>query len=331
MNRTNLHDEFIKGLHERFPNRKQLVETISDILRIEREPASRRLSGKVQFSVQEMGIIASELDIAIDSLLHKNQEFVTMPIALKSPMNIKSMDNICDTIERTIGRANSIVQAGCEFGTIFHLLPFQLYVSHPYLMKFMFFKWGHNLIGTDEFSDFGKWKIPERLLSFEDKINSFYENIEHPLFIWDNSLMWELAREIEYLYKMRVISTEDMKNIKSDLKAMLDQLEKSLKGNCLPNQKNRNLSFYVSHINVGLTSFYISSETSRISHLHTSFSASMLNENLETFTAIKDWVDSFKSISVLISGSGSLERRLFFKRQLQIIDFFLSEEQKMVF
>lgn len=72
--RINLHDEFIAALHEKVPKRSELVIRISDLLCIEKESASRRLNGRVSFSIREMGILASELGISIDGLLRKGRE-----------------------------------------------------------------------------------------------------------------------------------------------------------------------------------------------------------------------------------------------------------------
>ena len=86
MNTANLHKEFIKELNNRIPQRSELVSKISDILHIEREPVSRRLSEKVQFSVREMGVIARELEISLDSMLYQNTPYHWIPLILESPL-----------------------------------------------------------------------------------------------------------------------------------------------------------------------------------------------------------------------------------------------------
>lgn len=323
MNKINLHDEFLTILREKIPNKKQLVDIISDVLRIEKEPASRRLNGKVLFSVQEMGILANELGILLDSLLHKNKRYQWIPFLLESPMSVKSIDELSVLMESNLLHMKSIIEDPSEYGSIFHSLPIELYIHHPYLMKFMFFKWGNYFVGTEEFNNFAQWKVPERLIQLKEITNYLSKKIEDVLYIWDESLIWSLTREINYLYKMQAISNEDKELIKSDLKDLLTQLEKNLKNNLLLTTEKQNVSFYVSHINVGTTSLYLSSGKKHISFLQSSFSASQTNDSYEHFSNVKSWVNSFKNISALISGSGSLKRRSFFLEQHKIIDMFL--------
>ena len=323
MEKINLHDKFLESLHEKISNKKQLVDTVSEILRIEKEPVYRRLNGKVLFSVQEMGILAIELGIVIDSLLFPDKGYQWIPFLLESPLGASSIDDFCDLLENKLFYMEKVTQEPSAFGSIFHVLPLELYAQHPYLMKFMFFKWGHYFVGSETFNNFSEWVVTERILEIKEKINQIFKKINTVLYIWDESLIWTLTSEINYLYKIQAISSDDKNLIKNDLKIMLTQLEKHLRGNSFQKNISENLEFYISHINVGTTSLYLASETKQLSFLQTSFSFSQADESYENFVNIQEWVHSFKKIASLISGSGNLERRLFFKKQHRIIDLFL--------
>lgn len=324
MNKINLHDAFIKSLHDKIPNKKFLVDRISDILNIEKEPASRRINGKVLFSVQEMGIVAKELGIVIDSLLHQEVKYQWVPILLGAPMSVGNMSDLTCIIENTLSCMLRISQKPTTFGTIFHTLPIELFCDYPYLTKFMFFRWGYYFVGIEEFDDFSGWELPTELMHFTSKINRINVNVQKSLYIWDESLIWTFVREVNYLRKLHIINEKDTTNIREELKYMLDQLEKCLKLNSYPTVMGEEVRFYFSNVNVGITSLYFSSDDQYLSTLQTSFSFSRLDESYENFRNIKSWVDSFKNISTLISGSGSLERRQFFRRQHRIIDLFLT-------
>lgn len=324
MSKINLHENFIKSLHEKIPNKKELVDIVSDILRIEKEPASRRLNGRVLFSVQEMGILADELGIVIDSLLHPNKKFQWMPFQLESPFSADSVEDMGDILEQLLACMEEVTQKTVTLGSIFYMLPIELYVNHPHLMKFMFFKRGHYFVRTEEFNNFSDWALPEKFANLKKRVSKIKSKIENALYIWDESLIWKLVAEINYFHKLQVINTEDRDLIRDDLRAMLHQLEVCLRGKFRTGSApNMNLDFYVSHINIGINSLYSFSEQKQMSFVQTSFSFSHTDSSYENCLKIKEWVDSFKKISVLISGSGGLERRLFFKKQHQIIDLFL--------
>lgn len=324
MDKIKLHEEFIKELHKRVPQRTELVDLVSDVLRIEREPASRRLSEKVQFSVHEMGILSSKLGISLDSLLYQDQKHHWFPFILESPLGVESINILYDIIDSSIDRMIEVAEDTAEYGTIFNSLPLEYYVHHPHLMKFMLFKWGHYFVGTDEFNDFSQWSFPRRLDNLKERIESVFFNMNHAIYIWDESLIWTLVNEIDYFYKMGAINADDLNNIKQDLKDSLSNLDKYIGGTLKPFKSVKSLSFYVSNINLGVTCSYLTSEKDQLYSFKTNFtflSSAGLRHDCER---IKQWIHSFKNISVLISGSGPLERRAFFNKQYRIIDEFLT-------
>ena len=324
MNAVNLHEEFVKELTNRIPQRSELVSKISDILHIEREPASRRLSEKVQFSVREMGAIARELKISLDSMLYQNTPYHWIPLIFESPLGSRSLDSLCVFMENTLTLMNEVVQQSpTEYGSIINALPLEYYIEYPYLRKFMFFKWGQYCIGTDDYNDFSTWELPDKIIQLKCTVKPLVESIHHTMYIWDESLIWTLVGEINYFRKMNVISIEDTELIKSDLKELLTRLEKHLKGIQNLDMYPQNLSFYISNINLGVTCWYMFSEEQKLSSFNSHFIFSANNNGQQGHIQLKNWVNSFKNVSVLISGSGELERRLFFTKQHSIIDNFL--------
>ena len=324
MSMQNLHKEFVKELNNRIPRKSELISKISDILRIEREPVSRRLSEKVQFSICEMGVIARELEISLDSILYKNTPYHWIPLILESPLGSRSMESLCTLMENTLTMMNGVVhQSPTEYGSIINALPLEYYIEYPFLRKFMFFKWGQYCIGTDDYNDFSSWELPDKIIQLKEVVKPLVNGIHHTMYIWDESLIWTLVGEINYFRRMNVISAEDVKLIKEDLKELLIRLEKHLKGISELDMHPQNLSFYISNINLGVTCWYMFSEEQKLSSFNSHFIFSANSNSQNGHIRLKEWINSFKNVSVLISGSGELERRLFFAKQHNIIDSFL--------
>ncbi|MDL2312922.1 hypothetical protein LJC68_08615, partial [Bacteroidales bacterium OttesenSCG-928-B11] len=315
MSKVKLHEGFVKALQEKIPQRAELVNKLSEILCIEKEPVSRRLSGRVQFSANEIGVLSRELGISLDSLVYKDLHCHWFPLLLKSPLGADSMEVLYDIMYESLDAMNDIAGEEMEYGVVFNSLPMEYYVYYPHLMKFMFFKWGHYFVGTDEFNDFASWELPDRLSDLGEKIENILAKSEHTLYIWDEALVWTLVNEIEYFYKMDILKAEDLENIKNDLKQSLENLERYLSGIYKPEKASKNISFYVSNMNFGVSSHYLSSEKGRQYGFKTNFTFSSSVTNSADFDEIRDWINSFKNISVLISGSGPLDRKLFFIKQ----------------
>ena len=321
MKKRDLHDEFIDELGNRIPKRADLISRASDILRLEKESIYRRMAGKVNFSIREMGILAKELHISLDSLLYREEDTQWFPFILGIPLKFHSINALCDMVDLNLKRIGNISRAGpCETGKVYHTLPLELFIHFPLIMKFMFFKWGNYFVNSEEFNNFSRWELPDRLSTITEKYHDI-NNFQKAFYIWDNSLIWALSKEIDNFYRMHIITPQEKEEIKNDLKSLLLKLEKTLNGTFIPNiPLGPQIAFYVSSIPMGFTSCYYQSETQRLATLQTNFSFSLLENSKENLDKVKEWIKSFRNISTLLSESGRIERRLFFEAQYKIID-----------
>lgn len=139
MKKKDLLESFTNVLSERIVNKKELVYQIADILHIEKESAYRRLSGKVHFTVREIGILATEMDISIDSLL--NQYSDKTSVSFK--MDFISKSRFPDCLETLLSEFYLSHQQtkveNAEAGCVVSSLPIEFFYSYPHLCKFMYF------------------------------------------------------------------------------------------------------------------------------------------------------------------------------------------------
>lgn len=321
MQKKDLHDEFIDELCKKVPKRADLINLVSDILKLEKESIYRRLARKVNFSIREMGILAKELNISIDRLLYKEEDHQWLPVALAIPLKLDSMDCLCDMIEQNIKRIAYINRdAPGQMGNVYHILPLEFFIHYPMIMKFMFFKWGNYFIRSEKFNHFSSWELPHRLSTLTENYIDTY-NFEKIFYIWDNSLIWILAREIDNFYKMNIITTQEKEDIKEELHKLLSNIEMTLNGTRVPEiPYPPETTFYVSSVNIGFTSNYYQSDNRHFATFQSNFSFSMIENSEEDFAKVKEWINSFCDISTLLSKSGRFERRLFFNAQYKILD-----------
>ncbi|MDL2290117.1 hypothetical protein LJB95_01790 [Paludibacteraceae bacterium OttesenSCG-928-F17] len=318
-----LTESFINELHRNIPLRPDLVKEISRILNIEREPASRRLSGSVNFSIDEMGKLAKELNISLDSLLHKNDKYLNVPILLESPWSKNSMSSLFDIISQKLDIINKISTEPYELISIFNSLPIETFIHFPNLIKFMLFKWGHFFVGTNEFYDYSSWEVPEEFYGFKKKVETWNNSAGKRHYVWDVSLIWTLVKEINYLSEMDVINKEDREIIKDELHSMLTYSEEYIKNLNDIRSNDIETYFYMSNIPTGISWMHITSEIGQVAVANTHFSRSGFTTDLKSAKTISDWISSLIKLSTLISGSGHKERRLFFKEQHELVDYLL--------
>lgn len=319
MNTKNLHNEFVKALYQKIPKRADLVHTISDTLKIEKESVSRRLNCKVNFSISEMGVLAAALHMSIDSLLYKNEKHQIFSLLLGSYMDSNSMNDLCDTIDHNMKEISKIAKEPAEQGNVVNSLPIELFIHSPLLTKFMFFKWGYYFVGTNDFNNFSQWTLPPQLTVLRKKYETL-PSFTSAFYIWDSSLIWTLAGEVENFHNMHIVNIEEKEAIKNELKIMLTELEAYLKGKSSIVMLQPGIDFYVSIISMGFTCHYFFSKVQCIVSFQTYFSYSYINNHRENAVKIKEWIKDLRNFSTLLSGSGSIERRLFFEKQHHILD-----------
>lgn len=321
MKTLDLHEEFLKVLCNKL-SKKDVVNVVAEILNLEKDAAYRRINGRVNFSAREIGVICNTLSISLDSLMAKNDRLTWLPFSLDQPLKSRSVDEVFDWVDLCIERASRCHLQPAERGNVYNTLPIEIFLNSPVLTKLMFFKWGHYFIGTKEFNYYADWELPRRAIDLQKRLSAvyFYDNT---YYIWDDSLIAMLVREIRNLHVMHVITTEEMKEIKNALEEVLDKLEECLNGNYMPTVGIApNSVFYSCPVHLGFTCNYLTSGNMQSATLATNFSSCMIDDK-ETFDRLKNWVDSFRNISTLLSQSGRLERRLFFEEQHKVISSML--------
>lgn len=321
MEKMNLHDIFVEELYKREPKKVDLINQISDILMLEKESVYRRMAGKVNFSVREMGVLAKTMNISLDSLLYDEVNLQWLPFVLESPCKFHSMDSLYNMIEfnlKQIGNVNRDEPG--ETGSVHNSLPLEFCIVSPLMMKFLFFKWGNYFVQSEEFNNFSQWNAPYKLTQITEKYNEVY-HFEKAFYIWDNSLIWTMAKEIDNFYRMHIITPQEKEDIKDELKDILSKIEMALNGTYTPNIPFLSeIDFLVSSTDIGFTSGYYVSGNKHLALFQTNFSFSIIENSEESFKKIKEWIKSFCKISTLLSRSGRIERRLFFNQQYNIID-----------
>lgn len=86
------------------------------------------------------------------------------------------MDSLSTMIEANFEYMRKIGERKAESGHLYSTMPIEFFLSYPTLSKFMFFKWGHYFIGTEEFDNFSEWNIPVGLLLPKVMPNCMYRN-----------------------------------------------------------------------------------------------------------------------------------------------------------
>lgn len=318
MKKRGLHENFINALRNRFEDRKQLVSIIADILKIDREPALRRVNGTVLFTADEIGIVAEEMDMSLDSLLKKNENYSVFPLSMIQANGIGSIDVLADFIDMELESYSKSEGKFTEIGTVFDSLPLEF--SIPFLSKFKYYSWEHNFVKAGKFKDYTSWEYPEIINSCYDEVIRIFKGVNKVMYIWDVPVIWNLMKSINYFWCLEVLKDEHVGALKDDIHSLLTNLELLAKGDKSKINFECEVEIYIPNVTIGSYAFYYLTENNAYCKVSNAFMKSSVIKDTKTCMDVYNWINSMKGISTLISGSGEIDRKAFFEEQHRIVD-----------
>ena len=312
-----LNTNLIEAAKERFPAKGQLANILMDTLYMGKEAIYRRLRGEVPFTFQEAAVISKELGISLDriagvsfsnnamfdiNVVDHNEPFETYYDFLNK--HVKLFHTLRDDTSAVLGTASNVI-------------PQTLYLKHELLAKFRFFKWMYQNehINCKHFEDL---KIPQKIINAQQDFVKLSQHIHTTDYIWDSMIFLHLINDIQYFSDIHLISDEMKQNIKEELLKLTDELESiAMKGKT---DFGNDVHIYVSQINFEATYSYLETNLMQLSMIRVYSINSLTTLDAQMFRSLKEWIQSLKKFSTLISQSGEMQRIQFFKQQREIID-----------
>ena len=147
-------------------------------------------------------------------------------------------------------------------------------------------------------------------------------------FIWDSNIFLSFIKEIKYFASLNLISEDDVTHLKEELYQLLAIMETlSIKGEFSEGHK---VYFYLSNIDFEATYTYIEKKDYQVSLLRVYSINSMDSQSPQICQIQRNWIQSLKRHSTLISESGEAQRIEFLQKQLAIIDTLPTKTDQIV-
>lgn len=311
------YDNFLYALRERYPVKTDLVNALTDLLRIEKESIYRRLRKDVSFTVEETMRISRAWNISLDNIAGAHPR-KTVPFRLKMVQFVDPTEDDYAIIEQH-NRDLELVAADPDGMAIeiVNALPRGLYARSEPLTRFFTMKWRHKF-APERALAFGEITVPQRLR----KLDLEYIDIEHRFpqmhSIHDPRMIENLVHEIDFYRSIGMLTREDTLLLGDELLRLVDYIEQVALTGYFPGAGNR-LYFYLSHTWI---------ETEYLLFRSAGFNMSMTKvlERNAIVSLDRSVLDRFmkmalatKRMSVLISESNARGQAEFFNRQRQIV------------
>ena len=318
MSEIHYHQEFITTLQQKIPQRAALVNTISDILGIDKDAIYRRLHGKAGFSFAEIALIARRLGISLDVIAGiDTAQCKSIRLAYTKHIDPSEVDYVMfDEYINALKFIKDEPETRIIDGG--NLIPTYLYFDYEYITRLYMLNWSQN-------SHFGRRIpfheviIPDRMRTSQIQSCYYARHIKSTTYVWDSRIFEQFVSTVKFYANVRLINAEDVAMIKNELITLLNVIEEIAVTGKYKDTGNEVL-IYAGDIHADSNFGYIESKNMRISqykafvfNAFSSFESLFANE-------IISWLQAAQRLTTLISVSGEKTRIDFFNAQREIID-----------
>lgn len=315
----NNQDILLKALRQKLEKSASLIEEIATVLAISYDAAHRRVSQKSKFSIEETITLCRHYSLSMDLLFTDGSKVIVEKTA-----EITTMADMEAYFRHSAENISSYLNyPGAKMYYSAKDIPLFYTIGGTLLSKFKLYVWLNLLSGTQKQDTFENFTVDQSLLEHSRKLKAVYENVEVNE-IWNDTTINSNLQQIYYFFQSGLLTLANAQLLCTDLKTILQSAEER----CTKEDSGFNLYYnelLILNNNVLLTapekqSLFV--PYTMLGYFITSDTATC-NNALDFF---KRQVKSSKSLNQ----SGTRDRKLFFNRAHQKIDFYLQKMQNEV-
>ena len=305
-------------MQNKIPQKAVLANTITDLLAIDKDAVYRRLRGDVDFSFSEMAFIARKLGISLDEIAGIDTEQcrsvrVALPKHLDpSEVDYAMFDDYITALRLIKDEQDTkIIECG-------NLFPHYLFYDYEYITRLLTFRWC-------QCSSFGRRVpfheviIPERMRTLQEQACYYARHIKSTIYIWDQNIFEHFVSFVKFYAHVWLIREEEVSLIKTDLIALLNDIEKLTYTGKYADTGN-SVSIYVGDFDAYSNFGIIESKNMRISQFRAFLLNAFTSFDKLLFDEMSSWLNASLKLTTLISVSGEKIRADFFATQRKLID-----------
>lgn len=292
------------------------VEYLIDILQLSRDSVYRRLNFKKSFTIDEIVKLSSNLGFSIDEIVRElSYESTPDKKEGKNDVNTTVLHLLTDVVnlakECLKDNDSEIIYS------IGH--PSMLYAARfNKLFKFLYFKSLHQMREIPATHKYSDVSVPGEILSKLTEFADLTYLLRNVSLIIDQNIYKNLIKDIQYFYKRKLISDEEIDEIEKDLTHLVDEeaanLQKSYKDTGVK------YNCYLSLLSIETDVFYLRYKNKEIIICGAYFIEPISITNTNICELYGEWLYSQKRYSTLITGVNEDILTNFFTKQHEYIN-----------
>ncbi|GHU63441.1 hypothetical protein FACS1894160_3510 [Bacteroidia bacterium] len=300
----NSNELIINEIAKQFTDKKRIVTYLMDLLCIGKESVYRRINNQIPFTFQEIVTVAQDLGFSIDKALTIDMErrvFFDMPVNIAQSPNSIFIDKLEQgniIMEKLINAKELNIIAAVNRMPL-HLFPFEA------LFKFDYCLYLNSIGKIPLISRFSDIEIIPQINDLHKKSAYYCNQLKNMTCIIDSMVFSGLIKEIEYFYRLKFISDEDLHILQKELFELFALTETIIRTG--ESKIGSVYSVYYSHFNLNSACVYYEYDDKLMLQLWIYPESPIVIENNHLMCDIqKRWLDSVIRKSTLISKSNDV-------------------------
>ena len=313
-----LNEGIVAAISKQMANNKKILPFLMELLDLGRESVYRRLRGEIPFTFEEVSKISLSLGISTDEIIGMQQADTRALFNIHELGSPNPMDAYSDNLEDTIAIFKRMKEdKNSKLIMAINHLPIILSVQFENLTKFRHYKWAHQTQQVPlnfYFSDFAL--SSQRFKQYKTYIYN-YVRVGDITAIVDSNMILSVTKEVSFFYKRNLITKEEFDLLQDELLQVIDYMEVLAQTGI--NEPGANISIYLSYLNIESNSRYMEFEDTKCVQFWVYKNNPITVFNEKVCQIQKEWLESLKKYSTLISRSNEIQQSQFFNKQREYI------------
>ncbi|HEX8574833.1 MAG TPA: hypothetical protein VF677_00920 [Flavobacterium sp.] len=307
------------NIRKRLPQNSSLIEEIAAVLQISYDASHRRVSSKSKFSIEETVKLCRHFLISMDKIFCGEDNKV---IAEKT----KEIHTLADLAIYFKQSASNLKPYGTNSKMFYSAKDIPLFytIGGTLLSKFKLYVWLNLLIRSENQESFEKFTLDQSFLEYSLQLQTVYENSEvHE--IWNDTTINSTLQQILYFFESGLLLHQNAILLYDDLKELLQKAEE---------KSSKNASKYHLYYNELLilnNNVLMSNPDKKSLFIPYTMLGYFITEDISTCDNASDYFIHQIKNSKSLNLSGTRDRKLFFNKAHQKVDYYLQKVNKVNF
>ena len=315
----NNQDKLLKAIRQKSGAAASVIDIVATVLNISYDAAHRRVSQKSKFSIEEAIALCRHFGLSMDVLFNDGKKVIvekTSEIRTMADMDRyfkESAEKLTDYLDEPNARMFYSAKD----------IPLFYTIGGTLLSKFKLYVWLNLLAGTQNQENFESFTVDQSLLQHSTKLKAVYEHVEVNE-IWNDTTINSTLQQIYYFYQSGLLSLPNALLLGDDLKKILQTAE----DRCCNGSSNFHL--YYNELLILNNNVLVSSPQQKSLFVPYTMLGYFITQDTDTCTNAADYFKHQVKNSKSLNLSGTRDRKLFFNKAHQKVDFYIQKMQTEV-